>query len=154
MKKTGEVTGTAKIRMDIRALNTRLAKCFETIGRAYYRQEKGLGEGHAETIASAIAEADSIKAEIAALREEMAKLQGCVICSACGAQISDKSIFCPLCGVKLPEPPKEETPAEETAAQDAAEETECCCESECTCETGEAEGAAQEAAAEDEPKTE
>ena len=26
-----------------------------------------------------------------------------MICAACGAQISNKSVFCPLCGVKLAE---------------------------------------------------
>lgn len=132
VKKTGEVTGAAKIRMDIRARNTRLEKCFETIGRAYYKQEKGIGEGHGETIDTAIAEADEIKAEIAQLRTQLAKIQGCVICSACGAQISDQSIFCPMCGVKLPEPeepvtseePAEETesaPAEDTVSEPEAE---------------------------------
>lgn len=117
VKKTGEITGTTKIRMDIRAKNTALAKCYENIGRAYYRREKGLGENHEETIAAAIAEADTLKEEIAALRQQMAKLQGCVICPACSAQISDQSIFCPLCGVKLPEKPVEEEPAEECSCE-------------------------------------
>jgi len=132
VKKTGEITGTTKIRMDIRAKNTALAKCYENIGRAYYRREKGLGENHEETIAAAITEADTLKEEIAALRQEMAKLQGCVICPACSAQISDQSIFCPLCGVKLPEKPVKEEPAETEAE---AEAEECTCENEeCTCD--------------------
>lgn len=127
VKKTGEITGTAKLRMDIRSKNTRLAKCYETIGRAYYRREKGLDGDHDETIAAAIAEADTLKEEIAALRQQIAKLQGCVICPACSAQISNQSIFCPLCGVKLPEKPVEEEPAEEA----------CCDTEECTCDTEE-----------------
>jgi len=127
VKKTGEITGTAKLRMDIRSKNTRLAKCYETIGRAYYRREKGLDGDHDETIATAIAEADTLKEEIAALRQQIAKLQGCVICPACSAQISNQSIFCPLCGVKLPEKPVEEEPAEEA----------CCDTEECTCTTEE-----------------
>ena len=117
VKKTGEITGTAKIRMDIRAKNTALAKKYETIGRAYYRHEKGVGEDHEAVIAAAIAEVDALKEEIAALRQEMAKLQGCVICPACSAQISDQSVFCPLCGVKLPEKPVEEEPAEECSCE-------------------------------------
>ena len=133
VKKTGEITGTAKLRMDIRSKNTRLAKCYETIGRAYYRREKELDGNHDETIAAAIAEADTLKEEIAALRQQIAKLQGCVICPACSAQISNQSIFCPLCGVKLPEKPVEEEPAEEVCCE--AEECTCGNE-ECTCDEG------------------
>ena len=68
-----------------------------------------------------ILEADGIKAEIAILRRDLAKAQGCVICSACGAQISNKSVYCPLCGIKLEEESEEEV-AEE-AAEETAEET-------------------------------
>lgn len=122
VKKTGEITGITKIRMDIRAKNNRLAKCYETIGRAYYRREKGLDENSSDTIAAAIAEADSIKDEIAVLRDELAALQGCLICPACSAQISNQSIFCPLCGAKLPEKKEEAEPVEA-----------CSCEEECDC---------------------
>ena len=40
-----------------------------------------------------------------------------MICSSCGAQISNKSVYCPLCGIKLKEEPVE------AAAEEAAEET-------------------------------
>ena len=116
-KKTTEVTGVAKIRLDIRTANSRLAKCYEKIGRAYYKNLKEAAEDQSEVIEAAVKEADAIKEEIAALRLQLAKLQACVICPACGAQISDKSVFCPLCGIKLP---KEETPAE-TAEEESVE---------------------------------
>lgn len=153
VKKTGEITGTTKIRMDIRAKNTALAKCYENIGRAYYRREKGLGENHEETIAAAITEADTLKEEIAALRQEMAKLQGCVICPACSAQISDQSIFCPLCGVKLPEKPAKEEHTE-TEAESCGDAEECACTEEYACEEcgGESADEAETAEAADEPK--
>lgn len=122
VKKTGEVTGTAKLRMDIRQLNGQLVKCFERIGRAYYKNEKGIGETQ-ENIAEIITEADAIREKIAALRAQLAALQGCVICPACGAQISNKSVYCPLCGVKLPAAekpaPAEEAPVEEAPAEEA-----------------------------------
>lgn len=123
VKKTGEVTGAAKIRMDIRQLNAQLLKCFERIGRAYYKNEKGIGETQ-ENIEAIVAEADAIREKIAGLRSQLAALQGCVICPACGAQISNKSVYCPMCGVKLPveekpEPAAGEAPAEEVPAEDA-----------------------------------
>ena len=63
-------------------------------------------------------EADGIKLEISILRRELAKAQGCVICSSCGAQISNKSVYCPLCGIKL-----EEETAEEESVEATTEET-------------------------------
>ena len=66
-----------------------------------------------------ILEADGIKLEISILRRELAKAQGCVICSSCGAQISNKSVYCPLCGIKL----EEETVEEESVAETTEETT-------------------------------
>ncbi len=128
VQKTGEVTEAAKIRLDIRTQNVRLSKCFENIGRTYYKNMKENGETVSEELDAYILEADGIKAEIAVLRGELAKAQGCVICPACGAQISNKSIYCPLCGVKLEEesqPEEKPETVEETAEEaPASAETE------------------------------
>lgn len=121
VQKTGEVTEAAKIRLDIRTQNVRLAKCFENIGQLYYKNIKENGESVSAELDAYILEADGIKAEIAILRRDLAKAQGCVICSACGAQISNKSVYCPLCGIKLEEESEEEV-AEE-ATEETAEET-------------------------------
>lgn len=121
VQKTGEVTEAAKIRLDIRTQNVRLSKCFENIGRVYYKNMKESGEAVSAELDAYILEADGIKAEIAVLRRDLAKAQGCVICPACGAQISNKSIYCPLCGVKLED---ESQPAEEKeTAEEVVEET-------------------------------
>ena len=120
-KKTTEVTGTARIRLDIRSANSRLAKCYEKIGHAYYRNVKENAEEQIAVMEAAVQEADAIKEEIAALRLQLAKLQACVICPACGAQISDKSLFCPLCGVKLPQEAVTVAEADEETAAEAEE---------------------------------
>ena len=44
VQKTGEMTEAAKIRLDIRTQNLRLAKCFENIGQLYYKSIKEEGE--------------------------------------------------------------------------------------------------------------
>ena len=90
VQKTGEVTETAKIRLDIRSQNVRLSKCFENIGRVYYKNMKESGEAVSAELDAYILEADGIKAEIAVLRRDLAKAQGCVICPAC-AVISPSS---------------------------------------------------------------
>ena len=118
VQKTGEVTEAAKIRLDIRTQNLRLAKCFENIGQLYYKSVKENGEIPSAEMDAYILEADGIKLEIAILRRELAKAQGCVICSSCGAQISNKSVYCPLCGIKL-----EAEAAEEAVEADSEEPT-------------------------------
>jgi hypothetical protein len=118
VQKTGEMTEAAKIRLDIRTQNLRLAKCFENIGQLYYKSTKENGEIASAEMDAYILEADGIKLEISILRRELAKAQGCVICSSFGAQISNKSVYCPLCGIKLE---AEEESAEETV--EISEET-------------------------------
>lgn len=122
VQKTGEVTEAAKIRLDIRTQNVRLAKCFENIGQLYYKSVKENGAAVSAELDAYILEADGIKMEIAILRRELARAQGCVICSACGAQISNKSVYCPLCGIKLAEEAAEE--AVEEKAEEAVENEE------------------------------
>ena len=119
VQKTGEMTEAAKIRLDIRTQNLRLAKCFENIGQLYYKSIKENGEIASAEMDAYILEADGIKLEISILRRELAKAQGCVICSSCGAQISNKSVYCPLCGIKL----EEETVEEESVAATTEETT-------------------------------
>jgi uncharacterized Zn finger protein (UPF0148 family) len=123
-KKTTEVTGTAKIRLDIRSANSRLAKCYEKIGRAYYMNAKEAAEEQIAAMEAGVQEADAVKEEIAALRLQLAKLQACVICPACGAQVSDKSVFCPLCGVKLPKEEEAAAVSEEESVSETAEAAE------------------------------
>jgi hypothetical protein len=122
VQKTGEVTEAAKIRLDIRSQNVRLAKCFENMGQLYYKSVKESGTDVTAELDAYMMEADGIKAEIANLRRELAKAQGCVICAACGAQISNKSVFCPLCGVKLAAE-EEETVAETETVEAETEQT-------------------------------
>ena len=117
VQKTGEMTEAAKIRLDIRTHNLRLAKCFENIGQLYYKSTKENGEIASAEMDAYILEADGIKLEISILRRELAKAQGCVICSSCGAQISNKSVYCPLCGIKLEEETVEEESGEETTEE-------------------------------------
>ena len=135
VKKTGEVTGAARVRMEIRTQKSRLARSFEDIGRAYYRKEKGLTQDDGAALAAAVAEADSIRLELYTLRRKLAALQDSVLCPHCGTQVPDTSIYCPICGVKLPEPtpapkpPREEEapveiPAEEAPAEEASAEEE------------------------------
>jgi hypothetical protein len=92
------------------------------MGQLYYKSVKESGTDVTAELDAYMVEADGIKAEIANLRRELAKAQGCVICAACGAQISNKSVFCPLCGVKLAAE-EEETVADTETVEAETEQT-------------------------------
>ncbi len=123
VKKTEAMTDAAKIRMEIRTQKSRLARCYETIGRAYYKNEKGLTQDGGEALAAAVAEADDLRAQMHKLHEKLARAKNCVLCPHCGAQVPSYCVFCPMCGVKLPEPEEEVPAEEETVAETPAEET-------------------------------
>ena len=114
VRKTGEMTDVAKKHLEIRTCNSHLTKCYENLGRAFYKAEKGMLGANDLTPAEYIAEADRLQTELEQLRLQLAVLQGRVICPACGAQTCDHSVFCPMCGTKLLD---ESTAADETAGE-------------------------------------
>lgn len=130
-KKTAEVTEAAKITVEIKSKTSKLNAVFTELGHTAYSDFKS-GTSRTAEIEALAAQADALKEEIAVLKVQLARAQGCVICPACGTKSKDAANFCANCGEKLPkeEPAKEEdlpaedteTPAEEPAAEEAAEE--------------------------------
>lgn len=98
--KTTELTGIAKLKMNIHSGETKLYKCFEDIGRLFYISERE-GEDNAAAISALIMQADKLSADIAAARAELAKMKNTYVCDGCGAEISNECSFCPVCGKKL-----------------------------------------------------
>ncbi len=136
-KKTSELTGIAKLNVNIKMEETKLSECYEQIGRLFYTAERS-GEDNTADIATYIMQADKIKATIAGYRKELSKLKKVVICEGCGTEISEDAAYCSVCGTKQVKKVEVE---EEPAAEEAkAEETPCCCgcteektEEECDC---------------------
>ena len=129
-KKTNELTGIAKLQINIKNKESKLCTVYEEIGRYFYNAERS-GLDCTEDIANCIMKADKIKAEIASAKQELARLRKVVICEGCGNEIADTAAFCSFCGMKQikPEP---EVPADEECCCDC-EESECCCDEECCC---------------------
>ncbi len=98
-KKTGELTGIAKVKYSIHSEESKLSECYEEIGKLYYAYQRENIDYVAE-IAALIAEADVIKITISELKAELAKLQNATICPSCGAKLDNAMIFCPTCGTK------------------------------------------------------
>jgi len=99
-KKTTELTGIAKLNMSIKMEEGKLSKCYEEIGCLFYTAERS-GEDHTSDIAAHIMQADKIKANIAKLKAELARVKKIIVCDICGTELSDTCVFCSTCGNKL-----------------------------------------------------
>lgn len=102
-KKAKDLTGLAKLNMDVRAKEEYVLKQYTEIGKRYYEQ-------HKDDTEPAFGEIVLIKEameEIEALKGEIAQLKGLKKCSACGAVMELDAVFCNKCGAKYEEPEKE-----------------------------------------------
>ena len=99
-KKTGELTGIARVKFNIKAEEVRLKSTYAKIGSLFYSAERE-GLDHTEEIATLITQADKINGDIAAYREKLAELRKARTCAECGGRISKSASFCPNCGAKI-----------------------------------------------------
>ena len=99
-KKTGELTGIARVKFNIKAEEVRLKSTYAKIGSLVYSAERE-GLDHTEEIATLITQADKINGDIAAYREKLAELRKARTCTECGGKISRSASFCPNCGAKI-----------------------------------------------------
>ncbi len=99
-KKTGELTGVARVKFNIKAEEVRLKSTYAKIGALFYSSERE-GLDNAEEIATLITQADKINGDIKAYREKLAELRKSRVCPACGGKVSKSAFFCPTCGEKL-----------------------------------------------------
>lgn len=134
-KKTSELTGIAKLNVNIKLEETKLSECYEEIGRLFYTAERS-GEDNTSDIATYIMQADKIKATIAGYKAELAHLKKVVVCEGCGAEISETAAYCSVCGTKQVKKVADDSAEEPeegcSCEKDSAEETcNCGCETEC-----------------------
>ncbi len=103
VKKTEEITGVAKLQMNIKMKEAKLSSVYEEIGRMFYSAERN-GVDFTSEIAGSILKADTLKVEIASAKAEIAKLRNLVICEGCGNEIANDAAFCSFCGMKQVKP--------------------------------------------------
>ena len=80
-QKAKEVSGVAKLKLDIKSKEDALNKEYIALGKRYYDMQK---EG-----------------EIADLKDEVVRMQGGACCPQCGAVIPEGAAFCSKCGAKM-----------------------------------------------------
>lgn len=102
-RKAKDLTGLAKLNMDVRTKEEYVLKQYTEIGKQYYEQHKD----EAEPAFGEIALIKETMEEIEALKGEIAQLKGLKKCPACGAVMELDAVFCNQCGAKYEEPEKE-----------------------------------------------
>lgn len=101
-KKAGELTAIAKLKIALKNEESRLEKCFEAMGKIYYRSVKK-DEDNSQKLLELVGTADGIKCKITNLKKEISDVQNLIVCPGCGERIKADCEFCPKCGQKTDE---------------------------------------------------
>ena len=96
-KKAKDVSGIAKLRLDIRSKEDFIKEQYLELGKAYYEAKEAIAE----------------------MERQILELKKVKVCPDCGAEASDTAGYCSVCGAKL-SVVVEEAPYEE--ADDSGEE--------------------------------
>ena len=95
-QKAKDLTGIAKLNLDVRAKEEFVERQYAEIGKQYYELHKDDEEPFYEEITLI---KDSLK-EIEQFKSEIADLKGKKKCPACGAVVEQDAAFCNKCGAK------------------------------------------------------
>lgn len=96
-QKAKDVSGIAKLKLDIKSKEDFIKEQYIELGRAYY-------ESHKEEEVEDQARFDQIKEaleEIERMRLQILELKGARKCPDCGAEAADTADYCSVCGAKL-----------------------------------------------------
>lgn len=96
-QKAKDVSGIAKLKLDIRSKEDFVKEQYIELGKAYY-------EAHKEEEVEDQARFDQIKEaleEIERMRLQILELKGARKCPGCGAEAADTAEYCSVCGAKL-----------------------------------------------------
>ncbi len=99
-QKAKDLSGAAKLNLDIRSKEDFVEKQYAELGKIYYQAHQGEsdvdGAEHFELIKEALDAIDKMRIEIQ-------ELKGTKVCPRCGAEVADDAGFCSACGEKIPE---------------------------------------------------
>lgn len=119
-QKAKDVSGIAKLKLDIRAKEDFIKEQYMELGKTYYEMKKGTGaaeQAQFDRIDEALEEIEKMKLQILELKKAR-------VCPECGAQAADTAEYCSVCGAKLTVvvgEPKEEVNEEPVEGQETEE---------------------------------
>ena len=128
-QKAKDLSGVAKLTMDIHTKEDQLQKMYAQIGKLYF-------EAHKDDETAEYAQMPQIKAVLATIedmKKELSELKGTKVCPRCGQEVKVADVYCKSCGAKLEddeiivdavvkEAPAEEADSAETIKKETTEE--------------------------------
>lgn len=131
-QKAKDVSGIAKLKLDIRSKEDFIKSQYTELGKIYYEKNKGADvpeKEQFERIEEALEEIEKMQLQILELKKARK-------CPECGAEASDKAEYCSACGAKLSVVVEDESPYEDESenvpCEDEAEGVEMAVEKEDT----------------------
>lgn len=120
-KKAKELAEVAGLNGQISSQEDRLNRVFMELGRSVYESCKSMPDNRWSEL---FRQADEASAEIEQLKEERNKIKGVRLCPQCSRETPNDALFCPGCGVKLPEDvfENEQEQAQEAKTENAGAE--------------------------------
>jgi hypothetical protein len=96
-QKAKDLSGTAKLTMDIHSKEDQVQRLYAQLGKQYY-------EAHSdEESDQQISQIRELLLTIEDMKKELLDLKGARVCPRCGRQIDAEDSYCKACGVKLEE---------------------------------------------------
>lgn len=96
-QKAKDISGVAKLKMDIKAKEEFVNRQYAEIGELYYDAHKNDVPAPFEQFESIAETLESIEQ----MKKELLDLKGAKECPKCGTKTSDEASYCPSCGAKL-----------------------------------------------------
>ena len=95
--KAKDLTGVAKINLDLKGKEDLLQKKYTALGNKYYHERKNSNE----MVTKDFMEITNLLNEIEKLKEELLIAKGAKICANCGEKMPETAEFCSSCGAQL-----------------------------------------------------
>lgn len=141
-QKAKDLSGTAKLTLDIRAKEDQLQKLYAEIGRQYFASQKADDCAEQEEFV----QVKELLAAIEAMKKELLELKGAKLCPRCGEEVQAADVYCKSCGAKI----QDDDIVVDAVVREAPEEAQTFDEQAAETEPAEAsETATEEAAADD-----
>lgn len=128
-QKAKDLSGTAKLTLDIHTKEDQVQKMYAQVGKRYFEEHKD----DEQTAYEEMAQIKEMLAVIEDMKKELMELKGAKVCSRCGQEVKAEDAYCKSCGAKIEddeiivdavvkEAPAEEAASEENISREAAEE--------------------------------
>lgn len=100
VQKTKEITDLAKLNSQISAEERSQESLFSQLGKEYFNQHAQDAE---PVLSQTVNDINASMERVRELHKQINSIRGVRACEDCGAEAPLGAIFCPACGVKLPE---------------------------------------------------